>query len=408
MKRIQFNRDVVYSSLLLLIGMLVYYPVLGHQFQIQWDDQWVVMNHYTTGGFQPKNLWAILTEYYHGQYAPFNELFYVLLYSINGSYHPMTFHAASLSLHLCNACLTYVVLKKLLTGHDPAMRNIKLIAFSASLIFVVHPFNVESVAWMSASKILVYAFFYLWATYTYLRYLETNQTRYYVYTLILYVCSFLGKEQAVTFPLWMILIDWFVNKNHSICNGLRQVLPFFCLSLYFGLVTIYSQGAYVQSDSYPMWQRIVYGCYSLYEYFFKLLFPCNLHYIYPFPSGMKEALPEWLLFYPALLVLTVTFLWKYISRKVILFCLLLFFIHIAVALHIISLNRFAVVADRYAYVSSIGTSLLVAWAGMAGYRRWGKSVLLVCLLYILLMGGYAHQRSKVWYDNTSLKKEILK
>lgn len=401
------KRNLIYLFLLILAGLLVYYPVFGHQFQLQWDDQWVVMNHYTTSGIYFQNIWAILTEYYHGQYAPFNEFFYLLLYNWCG-YHPLAFHAASVCLHVINACLVYVVIKKLLLGYDRTMQYVKLKAFFTSLIFVVHPFNVEAVAWISASKILIYSFFYLLATNTYLYYLNTGKICFYIYTLLLFVCSFLGKEQAVIFPLWMLLIGWFVNRKTSLYRLFWQAFPFFLLSLCFGLVTIYSQGTYVQSESYPMWQRMVYACYSLYEYFFKLMLPYNLYYIYPFPSNVKDALPEWLLLYPALLIFSLMFLWKYIHQKVVLFCLLLFFIHIIVALHIVPLNRFAIVADRYAYVSSIGISLLLVWLCADLYKRVGRYILLIYFLYILIIGGYAHWRSKIWYDSTVLKKEILK
>ena len=66
--------DTVWPYLMLIsIVILVYCPVINHNFLYQWDDQWVVMNHYTTGGININNLWYILTDFYHGQYAPFNE-----------------------------------------------------------------------------------------------------------------------------------------------------------------------------------------------------------------------------------------------------------------------------------------------------------------------------------------------
>jgi hypothetical protein len=69
-------RKNVYSfAILILACLLAYFPTFYNQFQDFWDDQWVVMNDYTVDGFTLKNLQKILTEFYHGQYAPVNQLF---------------------------------------------------------------------------------------------------------------------------------------------------------------------------------------------------------------------------------------------------------------------------------------------------------------------------------------------
>lgn len=109
------NKKRAMHVCLLLAGIAVYYPALRHQFLTLWDDQWVVMNSYTEGGVHWRNLWAILTEFYHGQYAPFNEYFYLTLYNLSGGYHPVVFHAASICLHLANVLWVYVLLQKILS-----------------------------------------------------------------------------------------------------------------------------------------------------------------------------------------------------------------------------------------------------------------------------------------------------
>jgi hypothetical protein len=325
------------------------------------------MNQYTVSGWNGGNLWAIFTEFYHGQYAPLNESFYLILYSLFG-YNPFWFHLASLLLHSANVLLVYVVIRCLpddvlypgIAGKIPCRctgRNDRqLIAFFTALIFAVHPFNVESVAWMSASKVLVYSFFYLLATISFLSWLKNGKLRYYVLTLLLFVCSFLGKEQAVTFPLWMLLIGWLSGASFKSRKVWLGVAPFLLLSLGFGIITILSQTGgktLFGEGGYPAWQRIVYACYTFTEYFQKLVFPFKLSYLYPFPSVAGDPLPQWLLVYPLLIAILLLSFWRQIStHKVWIFVLLFFGIHIAVALHIVSLSRFAVVADRYVYVAS--------------------------------------------------------
>ena len=410
------REKIFYLSLLSLAAALVYFPILGNGFLYFWDDQWVVMNRYTEGGFNLWNLWAILSEFYHGQYAPLNELLYLSLYTPFG-YNPFFFHLASLLLHVANTILVFLCISKLLDCQSRiTLPDIKLIAFITALIFTVHPFNVESVAWMSASKILVYAFFYLLATYCFLLYLQKSKIQYLLLTALLFICSFGGKEQAVTFPVWMLLIYWWKGYDLKNKKVWITVTPFLVLSLLFGFITMFSQlqgggGVLSNKDSYALWQRVVYASYSYAEYLIKSFFPFKLSYLYPFPSVEGDPIPSWLLAYPLLLVMALVSLGKQIlANKLLLFSLLFITIHLAVALHIIPLSRFAVVADRYAYISSIGVALIISYTmvyfrhKLQGAKRFIP--IYVIALYIGYLGIYAHTRTYVWYDTDTLKKEI--
>lgn len=415
MRKVQVRKSVIYICLLLLAGIGVYYPVFGHQFLTLWDDQWVVMNVYTEGGISWRNLWVILTEFYHGQYAPFNEYFYLILYNLSGGYNPVAFHAASICLHLANILWVYVLLRKILSySHELSSSRAELLSFLAALIFAIHPFNVESVAWMSASKILVYAFFYFWATYTLLIYMDSGKKRYYLYTLLLFLCSFLGKEQAVTFPVWICLLYWIAGRNLQNRKPWLEILPFFLLSVLAGLLTLCSQWVAGGGDlsgeaSYPFWQRVIYACYTFIEYFLKCVLPVKLSYLYPFPSLPDAPLPGWLLIYPTLLLIAGAALWRYLHHRFVLSCLLFFLIHIGVALHLISLSRFAVVADRYAYVASVAIASGIAYGGMYLYEHFNRRrhlIIVLSVCYILSLGIYANVRTRVWYNTDTLKKEI--
>lgn len=413
----QRRSNLIYLFILLFSGIIVYYPILENQLLYYWDDQWVVMNSYTEGGFAIQNMMNILTEFYHGQYAPLNEFLYLVLYNVSDYYNPILFHLASLFFHLANVCLTFIVIGQLLTfSRKLSPSKASAIAFLTALIFCLHPLNVESVAWMSASKVLVYTLFYLLGTYTFLLYLKKRKIRFYFYTIILYVLSFLGKEQAVVFPLWMLLICWFADYKLLNKKVWLSVLPFFVLSLFLGILTIYSQYAGtmhgIASDNYPLWQRIVFACYSLMEYLFKIVLPFKLSYLYPFPSVVGEPLPDWLLMYPTIILVILITLWKFLKQKPLAFGLLFFIIHIIVALHIIPLSRFAIVADRYAYLSIIGIAFILAfyivyvWDVIKRRISYKTLIFTFAFSYLLYLGAYAHQRTYVWYNVDTLKKEL--
>ena len=71
------------------------------------------------------------------------------------------FHLTSLCWHLANVCLVYRFFIMLLSKSNVYIEyNIRIIAFFTALLWGIHPVNVESVAWLSASKVLIYTFFF--------------------------------------------------------------------------------------------------------------------------------------------------------------------------------------------------------------------------------------------------------
>ena len=94
----------------------------------------------------------------------------------------------------------------------------------------------------------------------------------------------------------------------------------------------------------------------------------------------------------------------------LMFGLSLFAIHIAVTLHIIPLSRFAVVADRYAYLSSIGVAFLLVYILLIYYekisRKWGVALKVIFVSYLFYLGIYTNLRSRVWFDTDTLKQEM--
>jgi hypothetical protein len=399
-------------SLLLLtaITLLVYSPVLWNDFLYYWDDQWQVMNHFTEGGINAQNLWAILTGFYGGQYSPVCQYLYLILYSMFG-YNPLPFHLLSLLLHTGCVVLVYAIVKKLIYDNEHA----RLISFITALLFAVHPMNVETVAWISADKITAYAFFYLSAIFTYIIFLNKNGIQYYIVSAVLFVLSFGSKEQAVTLPVCLLVL--YLIKGYSLKDKKVwiQLAPLFALSVVFGIITMLSQasnngGVLSGQETYPLWQRIVLACYSFIEYVTKFFLPYNLLYIYPFPMRNGEALPDWMLVYPALVLIFSTAFWKYLSRGVLAAGLTFFVVHIAITLHIIPMSRFVVIADRYIYLACIGLAFIVSSyfvkliTTVKGTAR--KSSMVAGLFIALFLGAYSNMRCRDWKNTDTIKREI--
>lgn len=392
---------------LVLITAAAFICIIKHDFLFQWDDQWVVINRYTYAGLNFKNLWAILSNFYNGQYAPFNELSYILIHAVFG-YSPMAFHAASLLWHVANTILLFLFLNRLLKmiPDNPMHSQSANVAWVCALLWAVHPVNVEPVAWISASKILVYAFYYLAALLLYLYYIERPSIGKYIGLLSLFVASFFGKEQAVVLPLAFLLVDYVTSRKCGVGYLLLEKAPFLILALFFGVVTIVSQGFGSGMLEYSIWQRILFGGYALYEYFVKTVFPLNLMYMYPFPILPAEKMPLTMYVYPIFIVAALFLVYMMRRKRILVFAALFFVIHLLVALHIISISRYVIVADRYNYMAMVGPLLMITYYLCIWHQKHKMAVRFVMGLYFAYLCTYTIIYQQKWDNSEHVKRHV--
>lgn len=407
------NNQIYAFSILIVITLLIYFPVFSNGFVDSWDDQWMVVNTYTESGWTFENLYSVFTQSYYGQYSPIVEMNFMLLYSLFG-YNPWAFHLMSLIWHIACIALVYKWICILLMYGNLNEKQIRKIAFMTSLIFAVHPVNVEAVAWASAIKVPIYTFFYLITLIFYLKYIRTEKIGQLVIALLCFILSCLSKEQGFVLPAVLILMDWFVGRNLRKVDIWLEKIPFLILSVGFGLLTLGLQGERSEAVSYTFGQRLLFGSYSLFEYITKSFFPVNLNYLYPFPipEGSTD-LPFRFFVYPILFIVLIGWLYSQRKNKLLFFCCLFFLINLILSLHIVSIPRIGIVADRYLYLSLVGLQLILSYNWVILKEKWNTSSIRILFLaiflisYLFYLGNYTYQYSKKW-ENTVTMKEYLR
>src|SRR5690606_34418299 len=173
-------------------------------------------------------------------------------------------------------------------------QEVEWLAGLVALIFAIHPFQVESMAWISASKILLYATFTLIGLITYVIYFRSRKIVFLVMTILAYILSFMCKEQAIIFPLNIILLDClfhtFVYRGLS-KRVLWEKIPFFALALFFWYCSAENnQGILGVSMAYPWFDRVIFSSYCLIVYIIRFLVPVKLLYFYGFATVTSESL----------------------------------------------------------------------------------------------------------------------
>jgi hypothetical protein len=158
-------------------------------------------------------------------------------------------------------------------------------AVLVSFLFALHPMHVESVAWVASRKDVLYTFFYFSAWLSYLYYfIPSRKKAFYFFSIFLFILALLSKSQAVTFPLVLLMSEWFYYRKWD-KKYLVQLIPFFVLSLAIGYFTL--QGAAASADKYAaplsFMDKIWYSVIATGIYLYKAFLPVNQSAIYAFP-----------------------------------------------------------------------------------------------------------------------------
>ena len=320
--------------------------------------------------------------------------------------NPFIFHLSNLVLHIFNTLLVFWLVYLLLGKFE--------IGIIASLLFGLSTLHVESVAWISERKDVLYAFFFIFSLVCYVYYLKSNRLKFYFYSLLLFILSLFSKGQAVSLAITLFAIDYLFERKLFDKKSMLEKLPFLLLAFIFGIIAIKAQqagNAIDDGDSYTFYKRIGFAGYAFTQYMIKLLVPFQLSAIYPYPDIINKSIPAfyWLFIIPSGFVVYAFFYFQKRS-KVVTFSIAFFIINIFLLLQLIPVGS-AIWADRYSYIPSIGYYALIAWLIFRVVQNQNtKKVFIYGLTGIYLIGiSYAsYERCKVWESSLTLWDDTLK
>jgi tetratricopeptide (TPR) repeat protein len=374
-----------------MVTAIVFLPMFSNEFT-NWDDPLYVLENALLRGPD----WAgIFSKTVVSNYHPLTMATLAFNYQAS-ELEPFSYHLVNWLLHIINTGLVFFFAFKL------SQRNIWVGVITA-LFFGIHPMHVESVAWVSERKDVLYTAFFMLALITYLEYVQKNGRQKYLMTMLFFIASLLSKPAAVTFPVVLLLIDWYKGRLLKDKMVWMEKLPFFILALVFGVVAlqIQSEKAIAQPEFYPVWQRFVFALYGFGEYIKRLFWPFPLSTLHPFPASATVP-ASW---YPALMLTPIVIALAVYFRKDknVIFGLTFFAVNLALVLQLLTFGN-SVISERYTYVPYIGLcfGLAMLWAKSA-MSTSAKNVLLGLFLVTSLgFAVVANRQVKVWKDSMSL------
>jgi len=396
---------------LALIGVVTFIALsssLGNGFT-NWDDQEYVTNNPLIRTLSWDNIKIIFTTFYKEDFRhPLVLLSFAVEYHFFGL-NPFIYHLDNLLLHIANACLVFMLVF--------ALSKHSVSALLAGLLFGVHPLHVESVAWVSERKDVLFALFYLSSMLLYLRYSERSGKGYYLLSLLLFALALLSKAMAVTLPVVLFLCDYLKGRPFDRKTVLEKV-PFLFLGILFVADTLFifhSTDQIKTTHLFSFHDNILTASRSVVWYLTKTVAPFSLSALYPSPETVGILEGPFLFSLLFLVAATVALIYSTRYTRKALFGALFFFITLLPVLKLIPFGAGgAPVADRYMYIPAIGlffmagegvNALLLRKAGGEGGK---KLLMLFVIVVIAVFGILSFQRSKVWHDDVTLWSDVVK
>lgn len=402
------SRSVIAVLCIVSTAVIIYLPCLQHSFLTNWDDNFYITHNSAITGFSWWNLKNAFSSIFFGNYAPLQIVSYMLDYEIWGL-DPFGFKLTNILLHAANAALLLILFRKL--GFSP------LTAFLAALLFVVHPVQVESVAWLSQRKNLLSFFFFALSFICYLIYRDdqekTPTVQWCRLSVALFACALLTKIAAVVLPALLLLHE--VCGNYEI-SGIKKILvrliPFWILSVLFSALTLLTQQPYYGGGlSTPYGATPVTVALTMPTVFVRYLellsWPSGLQGVYD--PLLRSGFDPVVLF--SLIVLTgvgvlLGIAWR--RNRRLFFWGAYFWIALLPVSQIVPLTTF--MNDRYLYFAFPGFALLAGYgiAFLASYNHLFKvAALTVTGAALCLLAYLTIQREQVWKDSLSFWRDSL-
>lgn len=398
----QKNEPAFLKPLILFsFTLLAYFLSFGNDFIINWDDGGYIINNDYIKSLSADSIGAMFSDFYMSNYHPLTTLSYAIDYSIAGE-NPVWYHVVNFIFHAANIWLVFVFVKRLLREHSA------WVAFAVALIFAVHPMHVESVAWISERKDVLYTFFFLLGLIQYLTWVDVpeNHLKNYLLITLFFTLSLLSKSAAVVFPVAVIAIDWYRRQPLRLLTSLVKI-PWFVLSLLFGYLALQSQDTAMQ-DLAPLLtfaERIQIVNVAFLTYLWKFILPVHLSAMYPYPLKENDVLPVIYMIAPLFTIGLGVVVYLLRKNREFIFGLAFFLITIALVLQLVPVGG-VILSERYTYIPYIGLAIpVVIWIAKLSLRSK-----LIKPMFFILIGAFAlmsFNRVTYWKNGDVLFTDVV-
>jgi protein O-mannosyl-transferase len=382
--------------ILLVMGItaLCLSPMLKNGFT-NWDDEFYVIKNQLLRGPDWK---GIFSQPVVGNYHPLTIITLAFNYGLT-QLDASSYLLFNYLLHLINTALVFYFIYCI---SDKKMA----VAILTALIFGIHPMHVESVAWVSERKDVLYTFFFMLSLLQYWRFLIEGKRSGFWLCFLFFLFSLLSKPAAIILPVVLLFLDYW--KGRPITRKvIFEKIPFFVFALLFAVITlkIQSTSAVVKLESYPLWSRPLFACYVYMIYFLRFIVPYPLATFHPYPPIDHLGWP--ILISPLFIIALIGFIWYNRKNKVIVFGFLFFAVNLLLVAQVVSIGS-SIVSERYTYVPYIGIAFMLSmWISRLKGITSKRFAWITVSVITVAFGFITFRQTGVWKDSATLWTNVI-
>ncbi|HUT34019.1 MAG TPA: tetratricopeptide repeat protein [Planctomycetota bacterium] len=407
-----FSRHAIACFFLAVLTLGVFSNALRNEF-VSFDDWFLIEENERIRSLSPESIVVMFSKRDPSSHAwlPLRELSYAVDYRLSGLL-PVGYHLTNVLLHTANVLLVYAVLVWLLgraecrvRAAEGGPRTAHWLAALGAAAFAVHPAQVESVAWASGRRDVLYAFFFLLAFLAFVAHERRGGWwRWVLYgaSLFFLLASLCSKASAMTLPavLFLAILVSGEEAEEGFWRRLWATVPHWVVA--FGLTVWHmvtaQQAGVVKGEAFGASLANVPLIFA--EYGRLLFFPVHL----VAPHG--DATLHWASDGARILVLAgvtaglVALAWWAAPRRgLAVFGLGWWFLLLLPVANVVPIS--ILVAERYLYLPLVGVCALgVGVIGSLMTTRWHRRVVLTCAVAALALFGMAtHRRNQAWANS---------
>lgn len=339
------------------------------------------------------------------------------------------FHLFNWLLHLVNTILLFFIGIKLFERLFNNKTQLLFSAFLLALLFTINPLRIESVAWATERKDVLFAFFFLVSWLVYIHFIGNKNYLFVLFGSLLYLFSGLSKSMGITLLAVLFLTDFWYNRKFElklVVEKLPFVAVFILLSFLFGLIyspaqttnttdTIHATQEISQQisslefiNNFPVLiQWILTTSVRFVLWFLHCLIPVRLSVIYPHETIFRF-FGYSILMFPFIIAGLYFLGWKLRKKHLAFWGGLLFFgITLSPALALDSSGQGIFLSDRYTYIPSIGLFFLVViFLNQFKYKSSKYNLILAAI--ILFYFSVSMKNVNHWKNSETLFTQVLK
>ncbi len=398
------NKFILFALVAIIITtIIIYFKAIKFDFIYNWDDQDYIIDNADIKHLNFENVKRFFSSFYNSNYQPVTMLVYAIEYK-SGNGNPSVFHLLNIIIHLLNTFLVF----KLIRNISP--KN-AIVALITATLFAIHPMHIESVAWVSELKDVLYSFFFLISLLFYTHFLKTKKIKDLTLVMCFFLLSCLSKSAAVILPFVLLSIDYYYDRKLSWKMVIEKV-PFFAISLLFGIVAIHSQGSAIKEMAPEMsiLEHMAIISFSFCSYLIKAVLPFKLSALYPYPIELQGTLS--MIYYLSILLLVAIFIAVWFSKKWgkdILFGFIFFIFTIILVIQFVPVGA-ASMADRYTYIPYIGLFFILGnffafiQERYLAYKNILSGILVICFI---AYSTFSYSRVNIWKNDETLFTDVI-